>query len=486
MSLAAVYDTVRSAWIEGRLENVLQRKKELAGLHAALRDHESRLTAAFAQDIDISETAASLEINVCLAAVDRLYHGLDFAAVLAQEKLIQVGQPSPINPVALGPVLIQAALPCPLSSTILPLAAAVAAGSCCLVQLCHASPTINEALSAIIRTSLDQEAVATVDGLISPAALTGIRCEAAVLQDPEGIDHFASALRQSNSAVRIYTPVTGLPAVFVDRSAPDLNTVAIWLQQSILKDPRRHVGRTPRLCFVDEFVLERLVSLLQQRLGPVENNNQPVPEPSVTKELGDLLASSFLSLKQQDLWATANALSPLIALQPTDSITPETIGKVATKVTKSYSGILFVPVSSLDHAIDLWNKVIDGKSASATYVFGEGKETAYLAQFLNTENCFINHIPPESFVMMAPNSGHDTYGLPFSPADFSRNKAIHQWSNRVGRSSSHRGPDLRAIAQPIGGRLSYFEQGLIVGLAATAFALLGSGIAAFKAWKYWF
>ncbi|KAH8430250.1 uncharacterized protein LDX57_007919 [Aspergillus melleus] len=483
MSLAAVYDTVRSAWIEGRLENVLQRKKELAGLHAALRDHESRLIAAFSQDLDISETAASLEISVCLAAVDKLYHGLDFAAVLAQEKLIQAGQSSPINPVALGPVLIQAALPCPLSSTIFPLAAAVAAGSCCLVQLCHASPTINEALSAIIRTSLDQEAAAIVDGSISPAALTEIRCEAAVLQDPEAMDDFASALRQSNSTVRIYTPVTGLPAVFVDRSAPDLNTVATWLQQSILKVPRRHVGRTPRLCFVDEFVLERLVSLLQQLSGPVENN-QPVPEPSVTKVLADLLTSSFPSLKQQDLWATANTLSPLIALQLTDSNTPESIGKVATEVTKSYSGILFVSVSSLDHAIDLWNKVLDGKSASATYVFGEGKETAYLAQFLNTENCFINHIPPESFVMMAPSSGHDTYGLPFSPANFSRNKAIHQWSNRVGRSSTNRRLDLKAIAQPIGGRLSYFEQGLIVGLATAAFALLGSGIAAFKAWKY--
>jgi hypothetical protein len=35
------------------------------------------------------------------------------------------------------------------------------------------------------------------------------------------------------------------------------------------------------------------------------------------------------------------------------SIDPETIGQVATLITKSYQGILLVPVSSLDHAINL-------------------------------------------------------------------------------------------------------------------------------------
>lgn len=34
---------------------------------------------------------------------------------------------------------------------------------------------------------------------------------------------------------------------------------------------------------------------------------------------------------------------------------------------------------------------------SAIYVFGDGKETWYLSRFLNSEHCFVNHIPLRSF-----------------------------------------------------------------------------------------
>lgn len=43
------YRTVSAAWTEGRLENVLQRQKELAALHSSVKKSSSRLINALNQ-----------------------------------------------------------------------------------------------------------------------------------------------------------------------------------------------------------------------------------------------------------------------------------------------------------------------------------------------------------------------------------------------------------------------------------------------------
>ncbi|KAJ5190119.1 uncharacterized protein N7498_009104 [Penicillium cinerascens] len=291
--------------------------------------------------------------------------------------------------------------------------------------------------------------------------------QAAALQDSETTEDFANVMRQINPAIRIHIPTTGLPAIFVDRSTSELETVATWLEKSILNGSRQHSGSMPRVCFVDEFVIEQLTWLVQQRLDWI----------------ADLLTSTFPSLKKKGLSVTADKLSRLIVLQSTDSIDPETIGPVASQVTKSYHGILLIPTTSLDHGIDLWNKVNNGMPSPAIYVFGGGKETWYLSQFINSEHCFVNCIPPRSFCMIAPSSSHDTFALPFRPDNFSRNKVILQDSNLNYQGSRHGYLNLKKISQPKGGRLSYFEQGLIVGLSVTAIAASTFAFTIFKGLK---
>ncbi|KAJ5660675.1 uncharacterized protein N7484_000047 [Penicillium longicatenatum] len=482
MSLTEVYAAVQSAWVEGRLENVLQRQKELAGLHAALTRHRSGLVAAFSKDLETIEDGASVEIDLALDAIKQLYDQLDFPSSLDRERSVQAGQTSPLNSVALGPVLIQAALPCPLSSAILPLAAAVAAGSCCVVLLCVATPAINQVLHNIIQNGMDQEAIGLVDVSVRSEELKHLRFESAALQDSETTEDFANVMRQINPAIRIHIPTTGLPAIFVDRSTSELETVATWLEKSILNGSRQHSGSMPRVCFVDEFVIEQLTWLVQQRLDWV-GKAPASSDQSTATEIADLLTSTFPSLKKKGLSVTADKLSRLIVLQSTDSIDPETIGPVASQVTKSYHGILLIPTTSLDHGIDLWNKVNNGMPSPAIYVFGGGKETWYLSQFINSEHCFVNCIPPRSFCMIAPSSSHDTFALPFRPDNFSRNKVILQDSNLNYQGSRHGYLNLKKISQPKGGRLSYFEQGLIVGLSVTAIAASTFAFTIFKGLK---
>lgn len=49
MSLTEMYEAVQAAWVEGRLENVLQRQKELVRLHKILEESRSDLMAAVSE-----------------------------------------------------------------------------------------------------------------------------------------------------------------------------------------------------------------------------------------------------------------------------------------------------------------------------------------------------------------------------------------------------------------------------------------------------
>lgn len=197
---------------------------------------------------------------------------------------------------ALGPVLIQAALPCPISSAILPLAAAVAAGSCCLVLLCTESPAVSRVLRTAIRNSLDYEAVGVMDEFLSPRDLSSLYFESVVLQDSTTGLEFATVLRQTNPTVRVHIPALGLPAIFIDRSTPALELAAQWVKDSVQNSGINHTGRMPRICFVDEFVIEKFHSIMQNYNENSDKAWAPLPESTMTEEIARKFKSLFLSL----------------------------------------------------------------------------------------------------------------------------------------------------------------------------------------------
>lgn len=243
-----------------------------------------------------------------------LYDQLDFPSFLSKEKSIQTGHSSPLNPVALGPVLIQAALPCPISSAILPLAAAVAAGTCCLVLLCTETPAISKVLRTVIRHSLDYEAVGVLSEHLHPKDINSLYFESAVLQNPTTGPEFAIVLRQTNATVRIYNQAVGLPAIFVDRSIPSLELAVQWINKSIMGVLNRHSGRMPRVCLVDEFAIENFNVLMRQHDNS-EKCGAPLPETTITKEIARQLRSLFPSLGNKQLSGKSDALLGLTVLQ---------------------------------------------------------------------------------------------------------------------------------------------------------------------------
>ncbi|KAG2419159.1 hypothetical protein HFD88_002264 [Aspergillus terreus] len=488
--LEALYQTVEGAWVEGRLENVLQRQKELAALHSRVKACRTALIAVLCLDPLVTNASASEEVKLSLEAIQQLYESLDFRSTLARERSIQAGCSSSNGLTPLGPTLIQASSSCPLSSVILPLAAAIAAGSCCLV-LCAAVPLSME-LDKIIRSSLDQEAVGVLaQDTIDADDLARFRFEVAVLQDSATANKFAAALRKCNPTVRVHVAPAGLPSIFVDRSAADVDAVASWLGRTITQSPRQHPGRVPRLCFVDEFVIESLASQIQRIFPGLEDAQKPMPDASVMQDITDILSRTFPSLQRETILSNSHKLPALLMLERSDPVNYETINQVAELVMAHYPGMILVPTTSLDHGIDLWNKVNQGKTAQATYLFAASREAFYLSQFLNSEHSFVNHIPTRSFVMVAPTSDQDSYDLPFRSEHFSRNKSISRIPlrdperARVPWQSRSDYLDSRKISQPVGGRVSYFEQGLIVGLSMAALTASGFAYLLLQGTKYY-
>ncbi|KAJ6023566.1 uncharacterized protein N7446_013931 [Penicillium canescens] len=496
MSLILAYQKILSAWVEGRLENVLQRQKELSSLHAIIKREKPALINALRQDLYTTEASASDEVISSLNAINQLYEELSFPATLAKERSIQAGKNAPTNLVPLGPVLILASPHCPLSSIIIPLAAAIAAGSCSLVVLNTTSLHTNEKLRKIIDTSLDQEAIGVAPEGKSwdNAELCSLCFGVAVLQNLESSSDVAASLRIVNPAIRIHAPSSGHPAVFVDRSTPDLEAVASIIADHVIQAPRKHTGRIPRICFVDEFIIDALAQMVHQILS--ERHTEQLNQVEYS-ELTQLIGNMF-RISQQSTFTSpgSNDIANLIVVNKTSNVTADTVTKVAGTLTSHCQGALFIPTTSLDHGIDIWNKLNGGNASQATYIFAASRESFYLSHFLNSDHFFVNHIPSDTYGIVAPSSQYDSSELPFRREAFSINKSIlqkplhHAGTNngsKVTAITSQLGYlNLNKIRQSAGGSMSYFEQGLIVGMASTVISLFAVSYVAFQGLKLLF
>lgn len=272
------------------------------------------------QATSTTEASAFEEVNYTLSAIKTLYDDLDFPGSLSIEKSIQAGKSAPNNLIPLGPVLISPSPSCPLSSTLVPLAAAVAAGSCCLILLPSSLQGTGK-IRDIIRESLDQEAigVAIFDGLRAfEQSAEQLRVEAAVLQGLATRDAVSAILLNVNPDTRIFCPSAGLPAVFVDHSVGNLRAVASFIYHRAVKSPRQNTGRVPRLCFVDEFLIEELKRLIEgYGSGPTSSS----ADSTNSEMIANALSEVFPSLNQENLNHN-NGLPNLVMVDRNECVLP--------------------------------------------------------------------------------------------------------------------------------------------------------------------
>ncbi|EEU37682.1 uncharacterized protein NECHADRAFT_87462 [Fusarium vanettenii 77-13-4] len=498
-SVLDLYGTVSAAWTEGRLENVLQRQKELASLHSNVKKSSASLIKALTQDLQITDKSAAEELQLTLDTIKTLYDSLDFPKSLSQEASIKRGASATDNLVALGPTLIDPSPHSPVASTLAPLAAAVAAGSAVIVLASRSAPTVAAELQRLVKESLDIEAIAvTNDDSADTRHQLGTKFfGVAVLQNLPVRANMLKQLYQKNPLVKILSPPSGISAAFVDRSVQDLEAVSTHLYHAAIDGPRHNPLRIPRLCFVDETLIADLEGLLG-RAGPKANEslNLTTGQDNV-QALSKALKAKFPSVAKRTAAKSSGRLPAVIALSSSDPLTAESISPVVDLLTESHNGLLLIPTRSLDHGIDILSKLNDSAPSQATYIFGAAKSSFYVAAFSKTLQVFINAIPQWSLVTVAPSSSSVSDSRPlYSREDFSVNKPIIQEPLRPVQEIAIRAKALwpfmsqtlrlGKIKQPKGGRLSYFERGLIVGLALTLVAISGTSVGIHRASQHFF
>ncbi|KAF5642466.1 uncharacterized protein FTJAE_3623 [Fusarium tjaetaba] len=485
------YRAVTAAWVEGRLENVLQRQKELALLHTNIKSSSTNLIKAICDDLQTSKASAADEVQLALDSIKHLYDDLDFPSTLAKEKQIKKGGNSSSNLFALGPVLIDPAPYSPFLSVIAPLAAAIAAGSSAIVLATSACDKLNAELRTLITESLDVEAF-----VITESDSADIRRElgkqhfgAAALQNLSLRDDLFTSLYKTNPLIRVLSPPSGIPAAFVDRSVQDLGAVASHLISSGPAAPRYNPLRTPRLVFVDEIHIAQLYRLIRAD-SSADASLSFGDSGDEAQGFHELLTSAFPTSKRNLPKHVSGHLPAIIALDTSDAIIAEHIQRAVELLAGSDNGLLLVSTRSLDHGIDILGKINANNPSQSTYIFASSQASSYVAMFTNTLQVFINAIPQWSLATIAPSTPFIESRLLYRREDFSVNKpilqdSVHQFDSVNGEKEStwsllsHR-LQLGKIKQPKGGRLSYFERGLLVGLALSLIAVSGTGFGIYR------
>lgn len=130
-----ILDRIAAASVDGRCRNVRYRQNQLHLLHAYLRSNIDDICSAIRQDSDNTEAEVLSEYYLALSSVSQVYDQLNFEDSLKGEYRITAGKNDDQKRVPYGIVVIRPGEYCRFFSIIAPLAAAVAAGNCVLLEV---------------------------------------------------------------------------------------------------------------------------------------------------------------------------------------------------------------------------------------------------------------------------------------------------------------------------------------------------------------
>lgn len=130
---------VRATATDGRLHNIYWRQDQLRSLHATLVSHEAAALEAITKDSHNTLAEAKVEFYLAVGAVKQQFLSLNPDKELVREYRVAHGTDAADRLEPVGIVYIEpAAAHTLLYSVIVPLASAIAAGNCVVVQVSRA------------------------------------------------------------------------------------------------------------------------------------------------------------------------------------------------------------------------------------------------------------------------------------------------------------------------------------------------------------
>ena len=247
---SALLANLRNAFLVGTSRSLEWRRDQLRRVEGLIKDNSAELTDALRQDLGKCASESWItDLGPALASVRFMRKQL--RAWMAPEP---VSNPIALMPAQsfiirepLGVVLIISPWNCPVQLTLMPLAAAIAAGNYAVVKCSELSACTSQVLSRLIPLYLDAKCVAVVEGGPEEAsALLEERFDHIFYTGSPGIARIVM-----QAAARHLTPVTlelgGKSPCIVDESA-DLGTAA----RRIVFGKFLNAGQT---CIAPDYVL---------------------------------------------------------------------------------------------------------------------------------------------------------------------------------------------------------------------------------------
>ncbi|CAM1508470.1 Fc.00g053180.m01.CDS01 [Cosmosporella sp. VM-42] len=168
----AAIERLQDAVVDGRAETIRFRQNQLQSLHLELRNNEVAIRAAMAKDTAASTAEVETEFFLAMEAVRHFYEGINFEKSLEDEYLVKEGKDNLQRRVGYGLVVLRPTSHTRLFSVLSPLAAALAAGCCVILELQGSLLNLDEVLRQTLPKALDCNIFSITNKVTDPSILS--------------------------------------------------------------------------------------------------------------------------------------------------------------------------------------------------------------------------------------------------------------------------------------------------------------------------
>lgn len=130
-------DKIEASVVEGRALSPRLRQRQLSALHDAIYKSRDDLITAMRQSYGYSFTDASIYLYLITSAIKQFYDALDLSSILQDEYSVAVSKDHSQRRLPYGCVYIVPSSNDLPYSAIVSVAAALAAGNCVVLEVCH-------------------------------------------------------------------------------------------------------------------------------------------------------------------------------------------------------------------------------------------------------------------------------------------------------------------------------------------------------------
>ncbi|KAI1503560.1 Aldehyde/histidinol dehydrogenase [Biscogniauxia marginata] len=452
----AAIERLQMSISDGRTENVRCRQDQLQNLHLTLRSNANKLCSALSQDTKASSAEVESEYYLAMDVIRHAYDSLDFDKALKEEYSVTNGKDFSTRRLGVGMVVIRPTSHTRLYSIVSPLAVAIAAGNCVILELQDTLLQTDSALQEILSSALDMNTFCLSKAITDTSIL-----DTAVL-----VDQTSDASRTSQTTQLLSSSTTRTVAI-VDRTA-DIQAAA-----KAIATARFTFGGTspyaPDLVLVNEFVKKEFFEACSKyaTLAFAKDSN-------VKKVSGNQNESSRKAVKE------AEDRRQVVSFGSNDFKLVDILDKNTALMNMKISG-RYLPIATCSGLVDTIFTQQFENPLLAGYFFGDPGSAKYMAQHLPCHVSCLNQIPvqlllgPAAPIAYDPDVNYRYNKEMFSVArpqyvekpigTFADVEKLLQGAKGINTNS------IRALAvkplkptgQPSNWGIGFFEQGILIG-----------------------